>query len=266
MDDLITTTEDTHYEAYRQAQMETRKFGEAKVRCAPLLPLALPPPPFFPSLTAPPPPGARFAPGPQARQPKVPGRGGGPAQALYRAGQARGGALPAVGAARASAGFLSLAPSYVDQFADCCRLPVATLLDSSSPSATGSTRCARARSLHRALIRALTHTHSLSLSLPILRTLRRPTAISRSLRRKSTSCLPTSAQARKFAATRRHALPLSATFPPCHPRPRAAARRHANPSHVVRPHAFGHRRALAPAAVRRFILDTPSPSSTHTSP
>lgn len=30
--DLISTTEDSHYEAYRQAQMETRKFGEAKVK------------------------------------------------------------------------------------------------------------------------------------------------------------------------------------------------------------------------------------------
>ncbi|KAG2197537.1 hypothetical protein INT46_002866 [Mucor plumbeus] len=28
--DLITTTEDTHYENYRQTQMETRKFGEAR--------------------------------------------------------------------------------------------------------------------------------------------------------------------------------------------------------------------------------------------
>jgi len=28
--DLIATTEETHYETYRQAQMETRKFGEAK--------------------------------------------------------------------------------------------------------------------------------------------------------------------------------------------------------------------------------------------
>jgi hypothetical protein len=32
MHDLCTTTEETHYEAYRQAQMETRKFGEAKIR------------------------------------------------------------------------------------------------------------------------------------------------------------------------------------------------------------------------------------------
>jgi hypothetical protein len=30
--DLINTTEDAHYEAYRQAQMETRKFGEAKIK------------------------------------------------------------------------------------------------------------------------------------------------------------------------------------------------------------------------------------------
>jgi len=30
--DLITTTEENHYEAYRLAQMETRKFGEPKVR------------------------------------------------------------------------------------------------------------------------------------------------------------------------------------------------------------------------------------------
>lgn len=30
--DLITTTEEQHYESYRQAQMETRKPGEAKVR------------------------------------------------------------------------------------------------------------------------------------------------------------------------------------------------------------------------------------------
>jgi cell division control protein 12 len=30
--DLVTTTEETHYEAYRQAQMETRKFGEPKVK------------------------------------------------------------------------------------------------------------------------------------------------------------------------------------------------------------------------------------------
>lgn len=30
--DLIATTEEGHYEAYRTAQMETRKFGEAKVR------------------------------------------------------------------------------------------------------------------------------------------------------------------------------------------------------------------------------------------
>lgn len=30
--DLIHTTEEGHYETYRQAQMETRKFGEAKVR------------------------------------------------------------------------------------------------------------------------------------------------------------------------------------------------------------------------------------------
>jgi len=30
--DLITTTEEAHYEAYRLAQMETRKFGEPKVR------------------------------------------------------------------------------------------------------------------------------------------------------------------------------------------------------------------------------------------
>lgn len=28
--DLITTTEDNHYENYRQTQMETRKFGEAR--------------------------------------------------------------------------------------------------------------------------------------------------------------------------------------------------------------------------------------------
>jgi len=28
--DLIATTEETHYETYRQAQMETRKFGEPK--------------------------------------------------------------------------------------------------------------------------------------------------------------------------------------------------------------------------------------------
>lgn len=30
--DLIQSTEETHYEAYRAAQMETRKFGEAKPR------------------------------------------------------------------------------------------------------------------------------------------------------------------------------------------------------------------------------------------
>ncbi len=30
--DLVTTTEETHYEAYRQAQMETRKYGEPKVK------------------------------------------------------------------------------------------------------------------------------------------------------------------------------------------------------------------------------------------
>lgn len=30
--DLIATSEDVHYETYRQAQMETRKFGEPKVR------------------------------------------------------------------------------------------------------------------------------------------------------------------------------------------------------------------------------------------
>ncbi|KAF5335659.1 hypothetical protein D9611_009670 [Ephemerocybe angulata] len=30
--DLISTTEDSHYENYRQQQMETRKFGEAKVK------------------------------------------------------------------------------------------------------------------------------------------------------------------------------------------------------------------------------------------
>ncbi|KAI9619418.1 hypothetical protein H4Q26_014180 [Puccinia striiformis f. sp. tritici PST-130] len=30
--DLINTTEETHYENYRQQQMETRKFGEAKVK------------------------------------------------------------------------------------------------------------------------------------------------------------------------------------------------------------------------------------------
>ncbi|KAI7906439.1 Septin-domain-containing protein [Cokeromyces recurvatus] len=30
--DLITTTEDNHYENYRQAQMETRKFGEARTQ------------------------------------------------------------------------------------------------------------------------------------------------------------------------------------------------------------------------------------------
>ena len=30
--DLITSTEETHYESYRLAQMETRKFGEAKVK------------------------------------------------------------------------------------------------------------------------------------------------------------------------------------------------------------------------------------------
>jgi cell division control protein 12 len=30
--DLINTTEDSHYEAYRQTQMETRKFGEGKVK------------------------------------------------------------------------------------------------------------------------------------------------------------------------------------------------------------------------------------------
>jgi cell division control protein 12 len=28
--DLVSTTEETHYENYRQSQMETRKFGEAK--------------------------------------------------------------------------------------------------------------------------------------------------------------------------------------------------------------------------------------------
>jgi cell division control protein 12 len=30
--DLINTTEEQHYESYRQTQMETRKYGEAKVR------------------------------------------------------------------------------------------------------------------------------------------------------------------------------------------------------------------------------------------
>lgn len=30
--DLISTSEELHYENYRQAQMETRKFGEAKVK------------------------------------------------------------------------------------------------------------------------------------------------------------------------------------------------------------------------------------------
>ena len=30
--DLVSTTEDIHYENYRQQQMETRKFGEAKVK------------------------------------------------------------------------------------------------------------------------------------------------------------------------------------------------------------------------------------------
>lgn len=30
--DLITSTEEKHYEAYRLAQMETRKFGEPKVK------------------------------------------------------------------------------------------------------------------------------------------------------------------------------------------------------------------------------------------
>jgi len=30
--DLISSTEETHYESYRLAQMETRKFGEAKVK------------------------------------------------------------------------------------------------------------------------------------------------------------------------------------------------------------------------------------------
>ena len=30
--DLITSTEENHYEAYRLAQMETRKFGEPKVK------------------------------------------------------------------------------------------------------------------------------------------------------------------------------------------------------------------------------------------
>ena len=30
--DLISTTEDSHYESYRQQQMETRKFGEPKVK------------------------------------------------------------------------------------------------------------------------------------------------------------------------------------------------------------------------------------------
>ena len=30
--DLISTTEDLHYENYRQQQMETRKFGEPKVK------------------------------------------------------------------------------------------------------------------------------------------------------------------------------------------------------------------------------------------
>lgn len=30
MHDLISTTEEIHYENYRQTQMETRKFGESK--------------------------------------------------------------------------------------------------------------------------------------------------------------------------------------------------------------------------------------------
>ena len=30
--DLVTTTEENHYEQYRQTQMETRKFGEPKVK------------------------------------------------------------------------------------------------------------------------------------------------------------------------------------------------------------------------------------------
>jgi septin family protein len=30
--DLVSTTEETHYESYRLAQMETRKFGEPKVK------------------------------------------------------------------------------------------------------------------------------------------------------------------------------------------------------------------------------------------
>jgi cell division control protein 12 len=30
--DLISTSEDSHYENYRQQQMETRKFGEPKVK------------------------------------------------------------------------------------------------------------------------------------------------------------------------------------------------------------------------------------------
>lgn len=30
MDDLISTTEENHYESYRQTQMATRKFGEPK--------------------------------------------------------------------------------------------------------------------------------------------------------------------------------------------------------------------------------------------
>ena len=30
--DLVSTTEETHYEQYRQTQMETRKFGEPKVK------------------------------------------------------------------------------------------------------------------------------------------------------------------------------------------------------------------------------------------
>ena len=30
--DLISTSEESHYENYRQAQMETRKFGESKVK------------------------------------------------------------------------------------------------------------------------------------------------------------------------------------------------------------------------------------------
>jgi len=30
--DLVSTTEDIHYENYRQQQMETRKFGEPKVK------------------------------------------------------------------------------------------------------------------------------------------------------------------------------------------------------------------------------------------